>query len=283
MRPSFISALLLASFIGFLPMGSAVAEQLMDNRIKLLPYDEGDVYTLLTKYGYQTNVVFDKHETIETISVGDRSVWQIIPANNRLFIRPMVSGASTNMTVLTNKHAYQFDLKSTGTEEKDAENIYVAKFIYDRDQMPTSAMPARITTAAEPQAASAPVAESTATPPATPSPAEIKAIVPKPTAAEGPGVTQPIYPNYNYTYSGPDVLAPLQVFDNGKATFIKYRKLPDPLPEVMITDANGREESATPDIKESMLVISAIVSTLTLKQPQGSVTVYNELLNPSKQ
>jgi len=76
-----------------------------DSRIKLLPYDESDVYTITTRPGYQTNVVFGRGEEIQTISVGDRSFWQLIPAGNRLFIRPMNEDVSTNMTILTNRHS----------------------------------------------------------------------------------------------------------------------------------------------------------------------------------
>src|SRR5690606_16844710 len=69
---------------------------------------------------------------IETISVGDRSLWQIIPANNRLFIRPMQKGITTNMTLLTNKRAYQFDLKSLGEGDKNDNVVYVVKFLYPK-------------------------------------------------------------------------------------------------------------------------------------------------------
>src|SRR5690349_19344959 len=100
-----------------------------DERIKLLAYDESDVYTITTRYGYQTNIVFGPSEEIETISVGDHSMWQIIPSGNRLFIRPMEEDVTTNMTVLTSKHSYQFDLKSV-PGDKTAGNIYVAMFVY---------------------------------------------------------------------------------------------------------------------------------------------------------
>ena len=167
-----------------------------DNRIKLLNYDESDVYTITTRYGYQTNIVFGAGEEVQTISVGDRSMWQIIPAANRLFIRPMEDNAITNMTVITNRHSYQFDLKSISTE-KGSGNIYVAKFVY-----PDAVRPAP------------------APRPAAVSPA-IAYYEPPP-----PGITggRPSHPNYNYTFSGPDNLAPQQVYDDGKSTHIKYRE-----------------------------------------------------------
>jgi len=244
-----------------------------DERIKLLAYDEGDVYTITTKAGYQTNIVFGANESINTISVGDRSLWQIIPAANRLFIRPMQQGISTNMTILTNKHSYQFDLKSLSTEEKNAAPIYVAKFVYPgnrsmgRPPMPMNAPPPPPPSPAGPPAPLPPVIEEM--PPAAP------ALAPKPAAKTA-------YPNYNYTYSGPDELAPLQVFDNGETTFIKYVKLPDPLPEIYTVDMAGKRSLMVAEKQDSMLAVHVIASTLAVQHKSGTIMVYNEMLNPGK-
>src|SRR5690606_34117983 len=137
---------------------------------------------------------------IETISMGDRSLWQIIPSGHRLFIRPMDDGVTTNMTVLTNKHSYQFDLKSLTSEETDM--VYVARFIYPDTRKERPAPPM--------------VMKSPPPPPQHMPPPMVMQV------PEGPGVTQPVHPNYNYTYSGPDELAPLQVYDDGRSTFIRY-------------------------------------------------------------
>lgn len=221
-----------------------------DSRIKLLPYDEGDVYTITTKYGYQTNIVFDEREDIETISLGDRSLWQITPSGNRLFIRPMQEDVITNMTVLTNRRSYQFDLKSANLDDKKAEIIYVAKFVYENRKPAPTFMPSM--------------------PPAM-----------MPLPAKPSDMKFPVSPNYNYTYSGSDALAPLQVFDNGRATFIKYESLPEPLPEVYMVDAGGKAQVVPHDVKDKMLVVNAIAGELALKYgDSGTVNIYNETLNP---
>lgn len=253
-----------------------------DERMKLLPYDEGDVYTILTRYGYQTNIVFDRNESIETLSVGDRSVWQIIPAGHRIFIRPMIEGASTNMTVLTDRRSYQFDLRSLSPKDDKGQNIYVAKFIYPDDRRG----PARDVTVMDPippvemARMETPPAPSPPSAVAPPSPALPP--VAAPDVQEGPGVTRPVHPNYNYTYSGPDTLAPLQVFDNGQSTFVRYVKLPQPLPDVLLVDGDGRMAPMTPEIRDSMIVIPAIAGTLLLKHAGGDIMIYNELINPNK-
>jgi len=246
-----------------------------DERIKLLSYDESDVYTITTKFGYQTNIVFAANESINTISVGDRSLWQIIPSANRLFIRPMQQGISTNMTILTNKRSYQFDLKSLGAEEKSAAPVYVAKFVYMSDRArsrPPADIPVKIAPPSPPVTAPPTMIESSP-PPVFAETAPPSALPPKPATT---------YTNYNYTYSGPDELAPLQVFDNGKTTFIKYVKLPDPLPQIYTVDAAGKRSLMVPERQDNMLAAHIIAGTFAIQHASGTIMVYNEMLNPGK-
>jgi type IV secretion system protein VirB9 len=232
-----------------------------DGRIKIMLYDESDVYTIVTKYGYQTNIVFGANEEIQTISVGDRSLWQIIPAANRLFIRPMQEDVITNMTILTDRHSYQFDLKSLPMD-KDG-NIYVAKFTYPNDKPRNSA-------------AAAPVVVM----PASPTNAATYSVPRGPVA--GPGISEPVNPNYNYTFSGPDELAPLQVYDDGTSTYIKYSNPHQPLPNAYMVDASGKEQLTTIYQRDRVMVIDAVAGQWALKNSNGTILLFNEQLNPKQ-
>jgi type IV secretion system protein VirB9 len=282
-----------------------------DGRIKVLPYDETDVYTITTKPGYQTNVVFSRTEEIETISVGDRSFWQIIPAGNRMFIRPMDEDVTTNMTVITNLRSYQFDLTSIPADSKEG-NIYVAKFVYPpkkpktpppgapvsaipaglvaaqaapQPTPPTEAPPATPWVAATPTPPSANLAPNLSPPPCLPpacKPTEFYApsgaAMASTATPAGPGITQPVNPNFNYTYSGPDDISPLQVYDDGKSTYIMYRA--QPLPSVYLVDGNKQEQSVNYYVKDDYLVVDNVASEMVLKSNGRTVRIYNELLNP---
>lgn len=256
-----------------------VAEDLpSDSRIKMLMYDETDVYTLNTRYGYQTNVVFGPEEEIQTISVGDRSLWQIIPAGNRLFIRPLEEDSTTNMTIITSRHSYQFDLKSAGPDNKEATIVYVAKFVYPAKKKPVAdAMmmappPAHVETAPPPVVLSQ---EGTTTPPAP------VAVAPTPApVAAAPESQPPLKMNYSYTYSGADLLAPLQVYDDGRSTYIKFRDVSQALPNPFVVDARRNEHPVNYTVKDDMMVIDRVVGELELKNSAGTVNIYNELLNP---
>lgn len=273
--------LLILAFL-WLPLPAAAEDMPdlpADSRIRILTYDETDVYTIVTKYGYQTNVVFGPSEEIQTISVGDRSLWQIIPSGNRLFIRPMEDNVITNMTVLTNRRSYNFDLKSVGPDKDN--NIYVAKFIYPDQKRRLSGIDDPMT---EIMAAPAPMPAAAPAPAAEPvklTPAEPTAYSPPPAkVVAGSGVAEPANPNYNYTFSGPDELAPVQVYDDGKSTYIKYKNPYQPLPNAYMIGPDGEEQLTTVYQRDKVMMIDAIASKWVLRNSNGAIVVYNEMLNP---
>ena len=106
-----------------------------DSRIKTFVYSENDVFNLVTHYGYQSNVEFGLTEQIERVSLGETSSWQIVPDGRRLFVRALTTNAHTNMTVITNRHAYPFDLTSVPTPTTPNEELaYVVRFFYPGDK-----------------------------------------------------------------------------------------------------------------------------------------------------
>jgi type IV secretion system protein VirB9 len=102
-----------------------------DNRIKTYVYNENEVYKVLIYNGYQCSVEFGDGETVSTISVGDTYSWKIAPVGRRLFIKPLENNVHTNMTVITNKRSYQFDVLSIEPDQNIESNlVYVLRFFY---------------------------------------------------------------------------------------------------------------------------------------------------------
>jgi len=125
-----ISTLLISSVLSTYP---AFAEQTprslqTDRRIKIIPYNSNDITLLRTSLGYQVEIVFDSDETVEKVSNPDGLVWQVVPANNYVFIKPM-SISKTNMTILTNKHDYNFQLESYSYLPPNKQT-YRVQFVY---------------------------------------------------------------------------------------------------------------------------------------------------------
>ncbi|MEK6745685.1 MAG: TrbG/VirB9 family P-type conjugative transfer protein [Pseudomonadota bacterium] len=243
-----------------------------DSKVKELVYNESNVYVVRAKHGYQTNIVFDSREEVQTISIGDRSLWQVIPASNRLFIRPMTENISTNMTVLTNKRSYEFDLKSLN--EGNDSNVYVLKFTYPEANPFVADNLGVENVKTDANALVAPVAQKEITPGKSSSTAPVSEAA----TPESIGLL-PIRFNYSYTYSGPDVIAPTQVYDDGKNTFIKYKSIGKLVPEAFIIEADGRELRIPATVSGSSLIIDGVAGELALRDSDGEIRVYNESLS----
>lgn len=129
-----IFAILLLSFSWSANISAHAAEPLTtDNRIKTYIYNQNDVFLLTLHYGFQSHIEFAKNESIETITVGDSFAWKMTPINNMLFIKPMEHNIHTNMTIITNKRTYQFDLIARDLEQGNEKDlVYVVRFEYPK-------------------------------------------------------------------------------------------------------------------------------------------------------
>lgn len=104
-----------------------------DSRIKSYVYNPNEVYLLVLHFGFQSNIEFAKGEKVQTISLGDTYAWKITPLDNMLFIKPLEKNIRTNMTIITNKRKYQFDLVAKMFEEGEEEDlVYLIRFYYPK-------------------------------------------------------------------------------------------------------------------------------------------------------
>lgn len=94
-----------------------------DNRIKTYIYNPNEVYLLVLHFGFQSHIEFAKSEEIQTITLGDSYAWKITPLANRLFIKPLEKNIRTNMTIITNKRTYQFDIVAKELEDGEEKDL----------------------------------------------------------------------------------------------------------------------------------------------------------------
>lgn len=257
-----------------------------DSRIKTLVFNPNEVFTVTTHYGYQSNIEFGAKETIETISLGDRIGWQITPAGRRLFIRAQEENATTNMTVVTNMRAYQFDLRSSAADAVfgSEELTYVVRFFYPEDAAAGLAPPPA------PAAMRGPVAAPVVSLPPAVIPA--KQLAAAPAAAASVINSAPLAPlstgsivntapsptpifNYRYTYSGAAAVAPVKIFDDGKNTFFKFNG--DASPKISILTAKGETlDVATRRTSDGLIAVNVVAPRFNVQQAGQNVLVYNE-------
>ena len=99
-----------------------------DNRLKTLVFDENAVVRIDGMVKAQTTIKFAPDEMIENVAIGDSAAWQVQPnkAQTILFVKPLEPAARTNMTVVTDKRTYLFDLVASPRNSA----LYVLQFRY---------------------------------------------------------------------------------------------------------------------------------------------------------
>lgn len=215
-----------------------------DSRIITLDYDEASVVRLEGCVNFQTMVTFGKGEHIENVGLGDSSQWQVMP-NKRadlLFVKPITAKAYSNMTVVSDKHVYNFELRAAPEEAcGHGRAIYELRFTYPP----------------EPSVA-APVAKDK---PAVPT--DLNAL------------PLPEKRNTAYTYSGDVLLVPLRVFDDGASTYMKWADGTE-TPAVYALGPDGSESIINYANRGDYLVIEQVARAFVLRRGKDKATLYND-------
>ena len=129
-------------------LGATATPAMADTRLQERFYNPNEIVIIRGRTKVQATIQFGDDERIENVAVGDSTAWQITP-NKRaslLFVKPLSPTAKTNMTVVTNKHTYLFDLVASPKNRP----LYVLKFTYPKPAV-NPAEEARLAAAATPR------------------------------------------------------------------------------------------------------------------------------------
>jgi type IV secretion system protein VirB9 len=234
-RASLVLALMVTS--------AAVSAQ--DTRIVEKFYDAGKVVRIEGKTKVQATIQFAEDEHIENVAIGDSEAWQVTPNKraNLLFVKPLAATASTNMTVVTDRRTYLFDLVASGS----AKPLYVLKFTYPEE--PKAATPAMA-------GPGAPTAEELA-------------------AAESPPVvTDPAELNFAWNGTGDRKLLPARTYDDGSATFLAW-PAGSPVPAILIKDEKGTEGPVNFTVRGDVIVVDGVPREIVLRSGKQAATLLN--------
>ncbi|AWD33003.1 Type IV secretion system protein VirB9 precursor [Candidatus Fokinia solitaria] len=103
----------------------------IDRRIQKFVYSPNQVFPLVLSQGYQTSIEFGEGEILQTYSLGNSYAWQLSVVGNTLFIKPIEDDVTTNMTVITNKRKYYFEIETRNfANQLDDSFAYVIRFFY---------------------------------------------------------------------------------------------------------------------------------------------------------
>lgn len=238
-----------------------------DSRIKTLVYNANEVYQLKFHYGYQSYIEFADNEEIEMISIGESFAWRLTPAGKRLFVRPLEIGAHTNMTIISNKRTYQFDIASAEYDGRaDEELVYIVRFYYPE---------VGVNLPIPPQLSRPNVAKVGA-----PSRPIVK--TPIPTQYVNKYLTQEVTKNesnlnFRYSIAGrADNITPLKVYDDGKETYFQFKDKNLIVPSIAEVDLFGNEKPIGYAIREGFIVVNGVHTQFTLRLADSLLCIFNE-------
>lgn len=226
-----LAAALLAGSAAFAP--PALAD---DPRLVEVLYDAGNVIRVEGRTKVQTTIRFGDDERIENVAIGDSQAWQVTPNKqaNLLFVKPLADRAATNMTVVTDRRTYLFDLVANPAHRTP---LYVLSFTY----------PQELAEAGEAEA-----------PAPSPNAMELAA------ATDPYAVIDPERVNYAWTKRGDAKLLPAEVYDDGDATFLAW-PAGTALPAILVKNHQGVEGPVNYAVRGDVIVVEGAPREIVLR------------------
>jgi type IV secretion system protein VirB9 len=223
-----------------------------DRRVKYVDYNPGDVVKLVAHFGYQINIVFAEGENVlpKGVFLGDGEAWKYATKDNNFFIKPKEENGQTNMTIMTNRRKYTFDLTSHWSKKNRSNNddmYFQVNFRYPAEEA------ARALAAAAAQAAKRRLDDTMARTYET--------------------------VNSNYTVQGSDELVPDEASDDGTFTKLTFRGN-RPFPAVYRVNADGSESLVDRTVEGRTLVLHTTAKKLVLRKGDAVACVFNESYDP---
>lgn len=213
-----------------------------DTRIKTFIYNETEVFPLVVHYGYKPNIEFARGEEVEVVSIGKSYAWNFTTEGRRLFIEALEPDSHTNMTVITNRRTYQFDLESRQPlNEPDDDLVYVARFFYPEKgfDAPKQKVDSR----------------------------RFLNQLPK---VKDAGF------NFEYSYTGADQFAPIKIFDDGRSTYFQFQNNNAMVPHIFELLPGGNEQRMSFKREDEFIVVDRVVKQFTLRLGGALVCIFNE-------
>jgi len=241
-----LNLLIISFFYSYLLASKAVSAQLprylgSEKKFRSYIYNPNELYRYFGHYTYQGFIEFSAGETVSTISMGNPTLWLVETLDNRIFLKPVgEDNSETNMTVLTSKRVYHFELvakEAKGLDDKDL--IFVVKFAYPDDKDKN-------------------LVEFAKTPP-----------------SDEPDMRDLSSYNFNYQYTGDKTIAPSKVFDDGVFTYFQFNAKNSEVPAIYSVDSEGFESLVNYRITETYMIVEKVAPQYSLRNGGDIVCVYN--------
>ena len=221
--------------------------QTEDARLVQRLYAPDEVVRIEGKPRVQATIMFGDDEQIENVAIGDSQSWQVTPNKraNLLFVKPLSANATTNMTVVTDKRTYLFDLVASPR----AKPLYMLQFTYP-EEPEGGADDVQLVAREEANAL------------------EVQA------ARDPYAVHDPAALNFDWVGGGNRKLLPARTFDDGEATFLAW-PAGTPVPAILIKDQDGTEGPVNFTVRGDVIVVEGVPREIVLRSGKDSASLTN--------
>lgn len=209
-----------------------------DRRIATRHFNPDEVILIDGQAGVQASIAFAEDEHIENVAIGDSGSWQITPNKraNLLFVKPLSPRARTNMTVITDRRTYFFDLVASPASRP----LYMLRFTFPPEpKVEKEQALAHTLTEAESS------------------------------AATGEKPVDPATLNFAWTRKGDSRLFPVQLYDDGQATYLSW-SAGVPQPAILVRDEKGAEGPVNYAVRGEVIVVEGVPGTILLRSGKSS-------------
>lgn len=226
----------------FLPTSYVLADSA---HIRNVDYSSNSVLTINASPLTATMIQFGHDETLQNLSLGDSSSWQVAQLQNsanQLIIKPTTTSTDTDLIVNTNLHSYFFHLKA----QSSALPVYAVIFHYPQTELE-----------------------------------QLNAKLAHQKQQDETVLSSSIAPsgfNWDYSYSGDSTITPLHVFDDGTKTYFQFAPN-TALPAVFgVDNPQGKEAVVNVRFKNNYLIVDRVEPQFTLRQGNKVTSIFNEKL-----
>ena len=223
----------------------------LDRRVRTADYRDGEVYKITGFFGFHALLMFQDDERVEKVA-GFEKGWSIDNLGNKLLVHPRVDDADSNLTVVTSRRVYFFELtvkpfpKAYASQADDPDQTFGLRFRYPEEE-------ARAVRAAAAASAAA-------------------ATLHQPLRARPVKAT-----HWNYSYMGAEAIRPYQVWDDGSFTYFRFYAQQD-LPAFFVINDDGSESVVNKGVERDgdTVVVQRVGRQFVLRMGQSVTCIYNE-------
>ncbi|VVE14048.1 TrbG/VirB9 family P-type conjugative transfer protein [Pandoraea terrigena] len=216
-----------------------------DDRIVTFTYSSDAVFPLLTQSGQGTHIQLERGEgVVEKPVLGDSIQWRISGGPTHLYVKPVRSGISTSLTLVTNKRTYEFYLVASDPGGKFYQQV---SFNYPEEVKEVQLQ----------------------------AQARAESFITEKRRLDSQVLTPPLDPTsfrYGYEIKGDAHFRPIDVFDDGTKTFFRLPSVQD-MPAVFVPDDHKRLQLIVTRLRGNFIIADRIADRFVLKLDDQEVYV----------